>query len=181
MLGALMVRGTKGHTRRQLQDELERLNARLSAGAGGGGRRRRRGGGRAGGAPGELTFAIECKREHFPEVLHLLGEVMRAPTFPAEEFEILKRQAKNQLERGLTEPMVLAMNYLQRRLNPYPKDDVRYVPTLEESVARIDALTADRVGELYRQLGGGHGELVVVGDFDPDATTRLVSDLLKDW
>jgi zinc protease len=181
MLGALMVRGTKGHTRRQLQDELERLNARLSAGAGGGGRRGRRGGGRAGGAPGELTFAIECKREHFPAVLHLLGEVLRAPTFPAHEFEVLKSQAKNQLERGLTEPRILAMNYLQRRLNPYPKDDVRYVPTLEESVARIDALTADRVRELYRQLGGANGELVVIGDFNPNATTRLVSDLLKDW
>src|SRR5206468_1296561 len=98
MLGPLMLRGTKGHTRRHLQDELERLNARLGAGAGGGGRRGRRGGGGPAGAPGELTFSIECKRENFPAVLHLLGEVLRAPTFPAEEFEVLKRQAKNQLE-----------------------------------------------------------------------------------
>jgi zinc protease len=181
ILGPLMLRGTKGHTRHQLQDELERLNARLGAGAGGGGRRGRRSGGPAAGAPGELTFSIMCQRDNLPAVLRLLGEVLREPTFPPEEFEVLKRQAKNQLERGATEPTVLAMVYLQRRMNPYPKDDVRYVPTVGESLARVEGLTCDRVRELYRQLGGQHGELAVVGDFDPDATSRQVAEVLQGW
>jgi zinc protease len=172
ILGSLMLRGTRSHTRQQLQDELDKLGARLTSG------------GRFGGSGtlGAVTFNLECKRDKLPAVLRLLGEVLREPTFPQDEFDVLKRQNRETLEKGLTEPTTLAARALQRKINPYPKDDVRHVPTAEESLARLDALTVEQVRKLYaEQLGAQAGELAVVGDFDPAETPRLVQELLKDW
>ena len=39
-----------------------------------------------------MSFIIQAKRETLPAVLALLGEMLREPTFPAEEFDILKRE-----------------------------------------------------------------------------------------
>src|SRR5262249_40507011 len=52
-LGSMMVRGTRRHTRQQLQDELDKLKARIQAGD----------------SLGELSFTIQAKRENFPKVL----------------------------------------------------------------------------------------------------------------
>ncbi|HMC64293.1 MAG TPA: insulinase family protein, partial [Gemmataceae bacterium] len=86
------------------------------------------------------------------------------------------------LDKQLTEPMFLAQRALQRKLSPYPKDDIRYVPTIEESIARLEAVTLEQVRQLYaEQLGGEVGEFVAVGDLDAEATPKQVQDILKDW
>jgi zinc protease len=134
------------------------------------------------GRPGELTFHVTCKRESLPEVLKLLGEILREPSFPAQEFDVLKRETRDDLEEGRTNPTALASRALKRKLAPFPKDSVRYVPTLDEEVARLEALTLEQVRKLYaEQVGGQHGEFVVVGDFDPDAAVKLMDDALKGW
>src|SRR5262249_16776222 len=60
------------------------------------------------------------------------------------------------------------------------KDDVRSTPTIEEDIDRVKALTVEQVRALYaEQLGGRHGELAIVGDFDADEAVRLAGDALK--
>ena len=68
MLPALMLRGTKTMTRQQIEDELDQLRARISAGAGGGGGGGRRGGGGGGGGGGlgTVTFSVEAKKSTLP-------------------------------------------------------------------------------------------------------------------
>src|SRR5262249_50156729 len=112
-LATLMARGTKKHTRQQLEDEWDSLNARLAPGS----------------ALGEASFSIECDRANLPAVLDLLGEVLREPAFPANEFEVLKRQQLERLHESMKDPQALAGRALTRKLSPYPKDDVRYTPT----------------------------------------------------
>src|SRR5260370_37701861 len=108
-----MTRGTKKNPRQQLQDELDKLKARLTPG-----------GARglitaAAGSLGQFRFTLECKRATLPAVLRLLGEVLREPTFPPEELEILKRQRKETLEKNKKEPFALALEALIRKLSPY--------------------------------------------------------------
>jgi zinc protease len=165
-LAPLLLRGTRKHTRQQIQDELDRLGARLHAG----------------GLLGEANFTIEAKRATLPAVLALLGEVLREPAFPANELEILKRQQQESLERSLNEPHALAFREIQRRLNPYPPEHIRYVPTVEESISRLQKVTLDEVRKLYTDLLSAQaGQLAVVGDFDPEATRLQVEKLLGDW
>lgn len=166
LLPMLMMRGTHKYTRQQLEDELDRLKARISPG----------------GQLGELNFTVECKRDTVPAVLALLEEVLRKPTFPAEEFDVLKRQMADGLERQRTDPQALAGRALQRKLNPFPQDHIRYAPTVEESIERLAKTTVEQVKKLYDdQVGGTVGEVVVVGDFDPAATTAGLAKLLGDW
>jgi zinc protease len=166
LLGALMTRGTKKRGRQEIDDTLDRLKARITGGS----------------SAGRVTFNVECKREAIPQVLDLLGEILREPSFPADEFDVLKRQSRAGLDQGRTEPQTLAARALERKLYPYPKDDVRYVPTVEESVERLDGVTLDQVRKLYEeQLGATAGEFVAVGDFDAAAVVKQVGAALKDW
>ena len=179
MLAGLMMAGTKKHDRQALREELESLGIRITAGAGGGGRRGGRGGGGGGGTPGQLTFSVEAKKNTLPQALSLLGEILREPAFPADEFETSKRRMISTFSSGRTEPAALAGNKVSRALSPYSVDDVRYVPTLEETLERIEKVSLDDVRQLYEtQLGGSHAELGVVGDFEPEATLKLVEDML---
>jgi zinc protease len=165
-LASLMARGTKKHSRQELEDQFDKLKARVIPG----------------GTFGELSFSIQCKRENLPAVLSLVGEILREPVFPEKEFDILKRQLRDGLEKDRTEPRALGVRALQRKLNPFPPNHIRYVPTVEESIQRLEAVSLDDVRKLYEdQVGGQAGELVIVGDFDPDAAIKHVEEALKDW
>jgi zinc protease len=179
-LAELMLRGTKKLSYQALRDELDRLGATLGAGGGGGGRRGRGAGG--GARLGTVSFSIQAKHETLPAVLELLRQVLREPRLPVDEFEVMKRERLAMIEQMKTEPAMLAPRQLQRQLSPYPKDDVRYEPTVEESLERTQAASYDQVTQLYREyLGAQAGELTIVGDFDPKSCLPLLRDALDGW
>ncbi len=166
LLPVLMLRGAKHLTHQQIRDELDKQNARLFAF----------------GNAGTATFSITTKRENLPAVLNLLRQVLREPTLPADELDVLKRQQLAGVERQRTDPSALAGNWLSRRLSPYSTDDVRYVPTLDEEAQRIQAVTPEQVRKLYEQyLGVQKGELTIVGDFDSAACLAHLTETFKGW
>jgi len=182
-LDDLMLRGTKKLSFQQFRDELDRLGATLGAGGGGGGRRGggRRGGG-GGGGLGSISFSIQAKHDTMPAVLELLRQVLREPLLPKDEFEIMKRERIAALEQSKTEPAMLAPRQLQRIINPYPASDVRYTPTIEESIERAKAVTYEQVQQLYRDyVGSQSGELTLVGDFDEQACLKVLKDTFAGW
>jgi zinc protease len=177
----LMLKGTKKSSQQELQDELDRLQARLSAGAGLGGGRRG-GGGIISGAPGSITFSIQAKRDALPAVLNLLRQVLREPALPADQFELLKRSRLARIEQTRSEPMLLAARYVQRQTSPYPKNDVRYIPTIDEEIDQLNATTYEQVKKVYDDyLGSQAGELVIIGDFDADACLKVLGETLNGW
>lgn len=165
-VGPMLLRGTKTKTRQQIKDEFDKLNAAVGVSS----------------DLGLLSVNAQTKRANLPAVLTLLREVLREPTFPPEEFELLKREELEQLDKARTDPQALASYALRRKLNPYPPEDVRYAPTIDEAIERVKALTVAQVKDLYEtQVGGTAGQLAVVGDFDPEAATKLVDASLADW
>jgi zinc protease len=183
MLPGLMMAGTKKHDRQALREELEALGVRIAPGRGGFGRGGPRGGsGGGGGAPGELTFSVQAKQTTLPAALKLLGEILREPAFPAQEFDSMKRRSRAMAARMRTEPTTLASNRLARALSPYSASDVRYVPTPEENELRMEAVTLDQVRAIYeKQLGATSAEIAVVGTFDPASTVSQLREMVKDW
>lgn len=170
VLGPLMARATKTLDRQQLQDALDKNFARLSVG------------GRGGSGAGSLTVSLQTKRENLPQALELMRQVLREPALDESEFETIKAQRLAALEQGKSEPTTLGATRLQRQIAQYPPDDVRYVPTVEESIARARGVTIDQVRTLYRDyLGAGHGELAIVGDFDASEVLPEVETMLKGW
>lgn len=166
-LGSLMMRGTKKYTRQQLQDELDKHQIRMSVSS----------------SAGAVTVSVQTKRKSMPQALKLLREVLRNPTLPDSEFEILRNARLAATQKQLTSPQALAVTKVQRQLaRGYGKDDPRYVPTIPESIARVKAVKAADVKKLYRDyLGGQHALITVIGDFDEKAVVMSLDATLSGW
>jgi zinc protease len=164
--GAMLMRGTTKRTRQQIQDEIDRLKARLNVFGG----------------PTNAGFQIETTRQNLSAVLRLAAEVLRDPSFPADEFEQLRQQRLAGLEQARSEPQAIGQLELQRHLRPWPKGDIRYMSTTEESIADVKAVTLDEAKKFYGDFyGASNGELAVVGDFDAAEISKLASELFGSW
>ncbi len=165
-LGSMLMRGTKTRTRQQIQDELDKLGAQVTPVSN----------------AGVLNIRIQAKRDALAAVLEIVGDVLRNPTFPETEFETLKREKIDQSEKGSTEPQVLALTALRRKLDPRAPDDVLYTPTVTEAVERTKVVTVKEVRDVYEtMLGGGAGEFAAVGELDSAATLKQLDGILKGW
>ena len=166
MTGQLLMRGTAKRTRQQIQDELDRLKARMFVG---------------GGATG-ATVNIETVAENLPAVLELANEVLRQPSFPQVELDTLRQQALAAMESQKTEPQAVTMRAFQRHLSPFPKGDVRYVPSIDEEIAELRGVSLDQVKQFHSSFyGASNAEVAIVGDFDPEAVMKIVSSGLGTW
>jgi zinc protease len=179
----MLSRGTAKHSRRELADALDQLKATVFIGQGGGGGRGGRmmmGGG--GGSPGALNVNIDAPRENLAAVMQLVGEMLRESNFPEKEFTKIIKQRLAGAEQMRSEPTALAMMEMRRHMSPYPKDDIRYVPTVDEQIERIKSAKLEDVKAIYKELmGASHGQVAAVGDFDPAELQKLVAETFKDW
>jgi zinc protease len=166
MLPDLMARGTRQLSRQQLQDALEKHQATLSPG----------------GTAGSVQWTLQAPKQHLAGALELLRQVLREPALAETEFEILKQEALASLEYVRRDPGALAGRAVERKLNPYPKDDVRYQPTLEEDIERLHNLKLAQVRDLYaKHMGAQAAQVAVVGEFDPAQVEPLLGSILSGW
>lgn len=164
--GSMLMRGTEAHTRQEIQDELDRLKAQ----------------GGVGGSATIGTGQFTTVRASVPDVIRLLGEIVRTPSFPAEEFEILKEQRLASLEEQRSDPFALGQIALARHMQDVPPDHPRYTPSIEESIERMQSVTLDEVRAFYNDFYGPQsGNLVVVGDFDPAEVRAVIDEVFGDW
>ncbi|MGE5639570.1 MAG: M16 family metallopeptidase [Clostridia bacterium] len=160
--GAMLMRGTLRHTRAQIKEELERLNASVSVGGEG--------------------ASIEVRRENLAPALRLVAEILREPAFAASEFEEMKRAALSGAEGQRTDPSAVSAVRLTRHLEVYPKGHPNYTPSIDERIDWIRSATLDGAKACYRDLyGGTAADFSAVGDFDPQELAALVQELFGSW
>jgi zinc protease len=164
---SMLDKGTQHKTRQQIKDELDRLKAR--AGVGGG--------------ASSATASIETDREHLPEVLKLVREILREPSFPVDEFEKMKQEWLANIEQQKTDPQALASNLFARVSRPYfDSNDPRYTRTFAEQAAAVEAVTLDQVKRFYRDYyGASHATAAIVGDFDSKGSVEVLRAAFGDW
>ena len=166
LAASMLSRGTGKRSRQDIQDTLDRLRARLSIS----------------GDATRTDLRGHTVHDRLPETLRLAAEILREPSFPATEFDKLKRERLTDVEGRRSDPDDVAWRALARYENPYPEGDVRYVPTLDEEVKRIEEAKLEAVKDFYtRFAGGSNAELALVGDFDPAAIRPLLEDLFGTW
>jgi zinc protease len=164
---SMLMRGTVNHTRKEIEDTLTRLKARITIA----------------GTPTGITAQIQTVRANAPEVLGLAAEVLRAPSFPAAEFEQSLQSSLTAAEASRRDTQLLATAAMRRYLIPYSLDDPRTFPiTPEERIAQLHMLTLDSVRKFHSEFyGASNGELVAVGDFDAAALRTLLDELFGSW
>jgi zinc protease len=163
---AMLERGTAKHDRQAFDDALDKLRAKLDIGGGG----------------ASVVVTATTIRASVPDVLRLAAEALREPTFVPSEFEQLKRERLAALEQSRTDPTAIARRAAARAGNPYPPDDVRYTPTIDEEIARVRAVDVAALKAFHAKFyGASHAELAIVGDFDPAAVRPLIAQLFSDF
>jgi zinc protease len=155
---AMLTRGTSKYTREQLSDTFDKL--RVTGG----------------------IDHLETTRSNLADVLALVAHVYKEPTFPASELEQLRQQAIVGIEANRNEPQAVASRVLGLRFNPYPAGDLRAATTIDEEIAALKAVTLDEVKAFHRDYyGASHGEIAIVGDFDPAAVAAQLETLFANW
>jgi zinc protease len=166
MAANMLQKGTAKHTEQQLKDAFDNLKATV----------------RVSGGQDNLNVSIETVKENLPKVLALVNEILREPSFPEKEFEEARQQDLAASEQQLSDPQALAGLAMQRHMNPYPKTDVRYTPTLEEDMAETKAIKLADVKAFYKEFyGGTNATVAIVGDFDEDAAKKLITEGVGTW
>lgn len=166
LTASMLDKGTTKHDRQAIQDELDRLKARVSVF----------------GSGATIGVNIEAERDKLPEVIKLVGEMLKSPAFPEGEFDKLKQENLAGIEQQKSEPQALASLALARKIHPYPKGDIRYTMTFDEEVEALNKTTVEDVKKFYAEFyGASDATIAIVGDFDPKTAQQLVDQEFGKW
>ena len=155
---AMVPRGAGKLTREQIADEMTRLKMQ-----------------------GSLR-SFQTDRVNLAGALRLSAQVMREASFPAGEFEQLKRETITGLQAQLSDPEARSRDALARHFDTYPAGDPRaYIP-LEERIRQVEAARLEDVQRFHADFWGtARGEVAIVGDFDEKSAEALVRELFPGW
>jgi zinc protease len=163
----MLMRGSAKFTRAELDTKLGELKAKLTVT----------------GSGQTMTWNFETVRANLPALLDVLREVLRSPSFPQAEFDVLVKENVSGLEAGQNEPQTAATEALKLKQNaPYKKGDPRYSATISESIPAYSAAKLDDAKSFYKKFyGASNAEVSLVGDFDVAEVKAKLATVLGDW
>jgi len=165
LMAEMLARGTAKRSRQDIEDTLDKLRSKVTFS----------------GTEARTSASAETYRKELPDTLRLVAEMVREPSFPETEYAKLQREEITELDGSRADPEKITRRAVRRYGNPYPMGDPRYVPTIEESIALVGKTTADDLRRFHRKFVGGTGEIAIVGDFDVDATRKVLEDTFGTW
>lgn len=162
----MLLRGSRAHSRSQINELLDKLQSKLSISGRGQG----------------VTINITSTKENLNKVLELVDEILHQPAFPPDEFKALVDENIAGLESQRSEPNALAPLEMQRLLNKFPPGHILYPMSTDEAITAYKAVTLDDLKSFHNQYyNGSSATVAVVGDFDPAATKERLNKALDNW
>lgn len=164
MLTADMLdQGTRANNKLALAKKLESMGSSLSISAG----------------LERVEITGRCLAENLNVTLDLLFEMLKQPSFPAEEFAKLKKQTADRLKQRMDNTDALANDLLYTSL--YPAGHPRAVP-LESLIQSVEKLSLEDIKGFYaRHYGSQEMVLSVVGDVQAEALKQRVNAAISGW
>ncbi|HSL18567.1 MAG TPA: pitrilysin family protein [Methylomirabilota bacterium] len=164
---AMLERGTVNHDRMSLARELEDHGLNLVVRA-------------TGFTPASVSFSAQGLADELERLAGLLVEVLRRPTFPADELERLRERILGGLRREREDTFAQAFSALTRHL--YPSGHPLHKRTVEERQAELDTVDRDELAAFHRRAYGPDSlVLAVVGAVDPDRVAATLARELDGW
>jgi zinc protease len=129
-----------------------------------------------------VTVRFNTIRKNLPQLLALLRDVLRAPTFPQAEFEQLRSENITGIESQRNEPQAVGSNAVQVGMNAVKKGDIRYAMTFDDTLAALKQVKLADAKRFYDSMyGANHGEVAMVGDFDAKEVEAQLKSMFGDW
>jgi zinc protease len=160
--GQMLMRGTSRYTREQLRDELAKLKMN-------------------GGVNGRAA-SFDTTRSNIAAAIHLAAHILREPSFPQAEFVQLQKQIVTGIESEMSQPEARAGAALEQHFNIYPRGDVRYAESLEESLEDYKAVSLNDVRQYHKSFyGAERAQIAIVGDFDEAEVLKAITESFGGW
>ena len=167
LTAAMLVRGTQKRSGQQLQEEFDRLKARVQL---------------RGRTAAAVGLTISTVGENLPAVLRLVAEALREPAFTQADLDQLRAQMITAAEAAGSDSYQAANARLLNALSPYPIEDPRKPLLPAEEIPMLRAVTLDSVRKFHAGFYGSQAaDLVAVGQFDADAVPKLAAGLFDGW
>lgn len=153
--------GTTARSSRQIEEDLRRMGADLSSGAG----------------ADNSAVSFGGLADFADDLLRLVAELTQHASFPADEFERERRQLVEGLKIERTTPGFLGSERLRRVLfgaHPYG--------TISPTEAQAEAYRLEQLTDFYKQYyRPGNALLVLVGDFSPKDMLARIEKIFGSW
>jgi zinc protease len=163
LTGRMLRQGTQNIGKEALAEELDGMGAGLSVDVG----------------YALVAVSIKCLSGDFRRAVEILGELLRRPTFPADELERLKGQVLTDLREMDDNTRVVSERTWRElaypALHPYSRLTVG-------NAASVQAATpADLTAFHTAWYGSNQTTLIVVGDVTLDEVTQAAETNLGEW
>jgi zinc protease len=163
LTGRMLRQGTQNIGKAELAEELDGMGAGLSVDVG----------------YGLVAVSIKCLSGDFSRAVEILGELLRRPTFPADELERLKGQVLTDLKEMDDNTRVVSERTWRElaypATHPYHRLTVGTADT-------VQAATRDHLSAFVKAwYGANQTTLIVVGDVPLEAATAAAERTLGDW
>jgi len=164
---AMLDRGTRDHDRIGLARELEDHGLDLSVRT-------------QSTAPTVVSFSAQGLAEKLDRIAELLVQVLRHPTFPADELDRLRGRMLGALRREHEDTTAQAYAALTRAL--YPEGHPLHKRTVEARESELAGLDRDALAEFHqRAYGPASLVLAVVGRIEADEVAAALGRHLDGW
>ncbi len=158
LVEAMVPRGSSKYSRQQIADEMTRLKMQ-----------------------GSLRN-FQTDRTNLAEALRLSAHVLREASFPATEFDQLKRETVTALQAQLNDPGDRSRDALRKHFDTYPPGDPRAYVAIVDRIAAVEQAKLEEVKRFHSEFWGtARGEVAIVGDFDARAGESLIKELFTGW
>jgi predicted Zn-dependent peptidase len=162
LLSDMLFQGTEHRNVRQLTEDFESIGARK------------------GGEVGNefARYSAQIVNTKLPRALELMADILRYPTFPADEFNQMRSVQLQEIRRRDDEPMRRIFDLVRERFYAGTNLGRRGLGLRET----VEQLQPDDLRTFWHARYRPHGSLVsIAGNFDWDEAVKLVGDLFGDW
>lgn len=163
---SMLMKGTKSMSEEQINDTLAKMKAEVGISVGG----------------QNVNVDINTTRDNLKNVLSIVKQILREPTFPASEFGKMKEELLAGIDQQKSDPQAIAFLRIEQLTKVYPKSDFRYASTFDEMTAATNKLTIDDVKKFYSDFyTSSNSTVAVVGEFDEAMVITALNSILGNW
>ena len=156
-------RGTRSRSADEIADALDGRGVSLSTGV----------------TRHSLWFSCACLTEDVEAVMELLADVIRRPSFPADQVELRRGTIVTGIRQDEDNPAAVATEGLMALIYP---DGHPYGRLARGSVNSVESIARDALVEFHGDHAGPSGlRLVVVGDYEASRLHDLAERAFGDW
>ncbi len=162
LVAAMLTKGTQTATAQQIAAQVESTGVSLGADS----------------APDYCLLSLKTVGADFADMLPLVAELLRQPSFPAAEFLLEQKLCLQSIRARQEQPLSLALEQLRKRLygqHPYHQVGAGNAQSVEN-------LTRDHLREFHHQyFHPTRTTISIAGNIAPAAALKQVEKVFGDW